>query len=262
MGLDTAARHNRRAEIDSDLWEHRDYAAAEGEGTAAMSLSILGRWAAGIPADLSWRASQPRSSGQTKKENIMTNTLGKYWWQTLASLTAVATVYAGIRQFFTDEVSAGVSTGKVIALVFFLGVGALTLIGIAIHRTKPRRGAAMVIIGVAPMALVGGLGLGMVVGLVALLTGNLGDKGWLAVGISSAVATAAALGAFSAWWNAAPARTSPRPRVSPISITLVVVGLLAAGAGVSMGLYAVAGIGAVLTIIGVGIWSRRTRTAS
>ena len=43
FGLEIVARHDRTAEIDSDLWEHRNYAAAEGEGPGSTSLSILGR---------------------------------------------------------------------------------------------------------------------------------------------------------------------------------------------------------------------------
>jgi len=48
---------------------------------------------------------------------MMTNAFGRSGWQVLAALDAVATVYGGIGQFFTDEVSVGVSAGKVVALV-------------------------------------------------------------------------------------------------------------------------------------------------
>lgn len=260
VGLDAGARHDRKAEIDSDLWEHRNHAASEGERPGAISLSIFGRWAAGIPADLSWRALQQHRSGRTMKESIMTNTLGKYWWQTLAVLTAVVTVYLGIRQFVTDEVSAGVSTGKVGALVLFVGAGALTLVGLAIKRTMPRRGVTMVMIGVLPAALVGGFGVGLVVGLVASLVGGEGWW-WLPVGIASAVATASGVGAFSAWWHAAPISATTDQRITLLPVAFVLGGLVAAGAGVGLGLLPLAGFGAVIALIGVGIWSRRTKTA-
>jgi hypothetical protein len=188
----------------------------------------------------------------------MTNALGGYWWQALAALTAVATIYGGIRQFMSEEVSAGVTAGKVVALIVFLGIGVMTLVGLAIHRANPRRGAATVMIGVAPAALVGGLGIGMVVGLVALMTGNLGDRGWLAVGIPSAVATAAGLGAFSAWWHATPGRVASGLRTVRLPMAFVVGGLLTAAAGVSMGLFPLVGVGAVIALVGVGIWRRRT----
>ena len=84
----------------------------------------------------------------------------------LAALTAGATVYAGVRQFFTDEVSVGVSPGKIGALVVFVGAGAVILLGLAVHRTRPRLGAGMVIGGLLPLALIGGFGIGIVVGLM------------------------------------------------------------------------------------------------
>jgi MFS family permease len=261
VGLDAGLRHDRRAEIDSDLWEHRNHASAEGEGSAATSFSILGRWAAGIPADLSWWASQVGRSGTTNKERFMSNTVGKYWWQGLAALTALVSVYQGIRQFFTDEVAVGISAGKIVGLVLFVTVGVLTMLGLAIHRTRPRRGAAMVIIGVLPVALVGGLGIGIVIGLVASLFGGEGWW-WVPVGIASALATAAAIGAFSAWWHAAPARAATSPRTISLPMALVLVGLVAAGAGVGVGLLPVAGLGAVIAIVGIAIVSRRIKTSS
>jgi hypothetical protein len=258
VGLEEGARHDRRAEIDSDLWEHRNHAAAEGERVATTSLSIFGRWAAGIPADLSWRALQPRHSGSTKKETMMAPTFVRYWWQALAALTAVGTVFAGIRQFFTDEVSVGVNAGKVGALVFFVSAGVLTLVGLAIQPTNPRRGARMVMIGVLPAALIGGLGVGIVVGLVASLTGGLGWW-WVPVGIASAVATAAGVGAFSVWWHAAPVSATNSQRIVVLPTALVVGGLVAAGAGVGLGWLTIpmVGFGAVIAFIGVGIWRRR-----
>ena len=53
LGLDASNRFDRRAEIESDLWEHRNHEASEGQSSTAASLSIVGRWLAGIPADLS-----------------------------------------------------------------------------------------------------------------------------------------------------------------------------------------------------------------
>jgi hypothetical protein len=57
LGLETERRRDRQEEISSDLWEHRNYATSEGEKPISTSLSILGRWMAGVPADISWRAS-------------------------------------------------------------------------------------------------------------------------------------------------------------------------------------------------------------
>lgn len=193
----------------------------------------------------------------------MTNTRGGYWWQTLAALTAGATLYAGIRQFFTDEVSAGISTGKVGALVLSVGAGTITLLGLAVLRTQPRRGAWMVMIGVLPAALVGLFGLGIIVGLVASLAGGEGWW-WMPVGIASAVATASGVGAFGAWWHAAPGSATTNKRINLLPIALVLGGLVAAGVGVGLGLFTVPllGLGAVACFVGINVWSRRSNATS
>jgi hypothetical protein len=50
---DVAAR--RRAEIESDLFEHDADARASGRREIALTLEVLGRVLSGMPADLSWR---------------------------------------------------------------------------------------------------------------------------------------------------------------------------------------------------------------
>jgi len=262
LGSEETARQNRRAEIESDLWEHRAHAAGEGEGSAVISLAILGRWAAGIPADVSWRSSQLRHSSGITKESIMTNILGRYWWQALAALTAVTTIYAGVRQFFTDEVSVGVSTGKVIALVLLVVPGCLIFLGLAVHRIRPRRGSMMVMIGVLPAALVGLFGIGMIIGLFASLARG-ESWWWLPVGVISVVATASGVGAFGAWWHADPASGATSRQIPLLPLAFMVGGLLTAGAGVIMGVLTIPLliVGSVACLIGVSIWSRRTYPA-
>jgi hypothetical protein len=262
LGSEEGSRQDRRAEIESDLWEHRNHATRKGDGSAAISLAILGRWMAGIPADVSWRFSQLHSSGGPTKESTMTHILGRYWWQALAALTAVATIYAGIRQFLTDEVSVGVSTGKIIALVFLAAAGILILLGLAIRRTMPRRGPLMVIVGVLPAAVAGLFGIGIILGLIASLTG--GEAWWwVPIGVTSAVATAAGVGAFGAWWHAQPVGATGNKRVILLPMGLVLGGLVIALAGVSTGLFPIPllMIGTVICLVGISVWSRRTHTS-
>ena len=188
--------------------------------------------------------------------------LSRYWWQTLAALTATVTIYAGVRQFVTDEVSAGVSAGKIIALVLFVAAGCLTLLGLAVHRTMPRRGPLMVIIGVLPAALVGLLGIGLIVGLVASLAGG-DDWWWLPVAVTSAVATAAGVGAFGAYWHAKPAGAPTNQRIPLLPVAFAVGGLVAAGVGVGLGVFTIPLllIGGISCLIAIGVWSRQTNTA-
>ena len=260
LGLEIERRSDRQAEISSDLWEHKNHAAAEGEGPIATSLSILGRWMAGVPADLSWRASYLLGGHNKKEQQVMSGGKVRNWWQWLAALTAIATIYMGVRQFMTDEVEAGVSAGKIGGLILLAGAGLLTIVGLAAFRNHPRRGAATVVIGVLPMALIGGLGLGNIVGLVSSIANGEGWW-WVPVGIASALATAAGIGAFSAWWHAPGAVETARPRALVPGL-LLAIGVLAAGFGVGTGMFPVAAAGALLAVAGLAIWTRRVRATA
>jgi hypothetical protein len=257
LGLERERRRDRQAEVSSDLWEHRNYAAAEGERPISTSLSILGRWIAGVPADLSWRASYLLGGNNNKERHAMSGAKVRYWWHWLAALTAVATIYFGVRQFMTDEVEVGVSAGKVGGLILLTGAGLVTIAGIALFRKQPRRGAATVIVGVLPVALAGGLGLGNIVGLISAIANGEGWW-WVPVGIASAAATAAGIGAFSAWWNAPGTVDEPRPRAL-VPALLLAIGVLAAGFGVGTGMFPVAAVGALIAVAGIAIWTRRVR---
>lgn len=268
LGLDGASRDDRQAEINSDLWEHRHSADAGGGGSATTALSILGRCVAGIPADMSWRLVQLRRRGQASKadmikENKMASMLGRYWWQTLAASAALGTIYLGIRQFVSDEVSTGISAGKVAALATFLAAGVVTLAGLATRRRMPRRGAVMVMAGLLPMALVGGLGIGLVIGLIASLIGDLGWW-WVPSGLGSAIATAAGLGAFSAFWNAAPTTAPTSRRIPVTSAAFVLLGLGIAAIGLVTGLYPgpLVGLGVLIGVAAIAVRSRSHSAAA
>ncbi len=260
LGLETERRRDRQEEISSDLWEHRNYAASEGEKPISTSLSILGRWMAGVPADLSWRASYVLGGTNKKEQQAMSGAKIRNWWQWLAALTAVATIYFGVRQFTTDEVEVGVSAGKIGGLILLIGAGLITFVGLALFGKHPRRGAATVIVGVLPVALVGGLGLGNIVGLISSIVNGQGWW-WLPVGVASAAATAAGIGAFSAWWNAPRVGEGPRPSFLVPGL-LLAIGVLAAGFGVGTGMFPVAAAGALIALSGIGIWTRRVRATA
>jgi hypothetical protein len=259
-GLNPDHRAERCDEIISDLWEHRSHAAAERQAAATTSLVILGRWLAGIPADLSWRAQAVRRRSN-RRDTSVTSSVIKNWWQVLSAITAVVSVYFGLRQYLTDEISTQVTPGKVGALIVFLAFGGLIVGGLANYRRSPRRGATMVMVGLAPVALLGGLGLGLIVGVVVAIADNEGWW-WLPTGIASLVATAAFLGAFSAWWNATPARAATSARSMLLPAVLIVIGLVVAvAAGLGMGLNALGLAGMAPAIIGLFMWSRRLKSA-
>lgn len=258
-GLEPGLRSERRAEIDSDLWEHRHQPAADLRSSSTLSLAIWGRWAAGIPADLSWRVSQRNRQSQ-RKELSVTNPFFRNWWQTLAVLAALGSGYLGVQQFVSHDVTVAITPGKVGGLVVFLGGGLLILLGLAMLRRYPRRGASLVMVGVTPTALIGGLGLGTVVGLIVSVVGGEGWW-WLPIAIISTIATAAGIGAFSAWWNATPARVGSDLRVLLMPALTILAGLLAGFAGLGMGLNLI-GLAGVVVGLGLVFWARRIRSAS
>ncbi|MCC6268383.1 MAG: hypothetical protein IT300_12490 [Dehalococcoidia bacterium] len=57
LGLDAGAKTDRRAEIESDLWEHGTSLHWSGRAALEMALRCL----LGIPADAAWRAEQART---------------------------------------------------------------------------------------------------------------------------------------------------------------------------------------------------------
>ena len=221
VGLEVEARRLRAGEIESDLWEHRSYAAFDRQRPGATSRSILGRCLAGIPSDLSWRATTNR------KELTVSNFFTRNWWQLLASLVAAFSVTVGIDQFQSDDVASGVTPGKIGGLVLFVGGGVLIVAGLLILRRARRRGAALVLVGLLPVALTGGFGLGLIAGLVMSIAGGEGWW-WLPLGVASALAFAAALGAFGVWRQAVP-NAEGRRMVAPFAV--IALGLLGMFAG-------------------------------
>jgi hypothetical protein len=261
VGLEPGTRSERRAEIDSDLWEHRHHLAADRQSSRMLSLAIWGRWAAGIPADLSWRAGQRRNHHSQRKELAVTNPIGRNWWQTLSVLAALGSGYLGVQQFVSDDVTAAITPGKAGGLVVFLGGGLLVLLGLAMFSRYPRRGAGLVMAGVVPTAVIGGLGLGTVLGLIISVVGSEGWW-WMPTAIISTIATAAGIGAFSAWWNAGPAGVDSHWRTVLLPAVTILAGLLAGFAGLGMGLSLLGLAGVVVFGLGLVFWARRVRSAT
>ncbi|HJU50995.1 MAG TPA: hypothetical protein VJ815_01560 [Acidimicrobiia bacterium] len=259
-GLEPELGSERRAEIDSDLWEHRQRAVADRQSEMATAFAIWGRWAGGVPADLSWRATQRRNRQSHRKDLSMINPFGRNWWQHLAALAALGSGYLGVQQFLSDDVTIAITPGKVGGLVTFLGGGLMVLFGLVVLRRYPRRGAGLVLIGLAPTALIGGLGLGTILGLIVALVGG-EEWWWLPTAIISTTATAAGVGAFGAWWNATPTRVGYSRRAMLVPVITILAGLLAGFAGVGMGIELMGLAGVVVVGLGVTFWARRLRSA-
>lgn len=66
-GLPPDERVGRRAEIESDLWEHKSDGRAHGKAVADIGYDILVRFVLGIPSDLLWRRGIRRSQLAARK---------------------------------------------------------------------------------------------------------------------------------------------------------------------------------------------------
>ena len=142
-GLTDDARRARRAELASDLWEHRSaYGAAGG-----TQLAILSRCVRGIPADLSWRWSRQQRSRRAAGR-VIARAAG--WSAALLSYVFLvathgwgATALVGLELYGSDwepgdvEVFSRISGAVLVLLV----------VGLLILRRRPRTGASLLALG-------------------------------------------------------------------------------------------------------------------
>lgn len=87
--LPEGVRDARRAELDSDLWEHASDATRLGSPDLLVALEMLERLLAGIPSDLSWRRmhlSVAEAATADGKERAMPESVAWHWWTVLAGL--------------------------------------------------------------------------------------------------------------------------------------------------------------------------------
>lgn len=143
-GLDPSVREERRAELASDLWEHR---ATDG-ATWATQLAIVSRCLRGAPADLSWRRSRARRRRALSDRAQLLRGLG---WAVAGIAYAVlvaqhawlATALVGLDLYGADWQPGDVELWSRIgaALLLALVGGALLL------RPAPRTGVGLVAAG-------------------------------------------------------------------------------------------------------------------
>ena len=74
-------REARRAEIDSDLWEHAHAANDVSADPQSVAGQILARCLLGIVADLTWRVQMAAGPGRLEKEGVsMNERVRRNWW--------------------------------------------------------------------------------------------------------------------------------------------------------------------------------------
>jgi hypothetical protein len=150
-GLDPEAREARRAEIESDLWEHQAWARGTSEEPADTGLHLLARLVLGVPADLAWRRTCQRTGASLSAG--VTKGLTKMGKRMVAGVAAGATLVVGLwLVLLTGAGNLGrwATGGERWMLLFGLQAfvaGALLLAGVVATRRSPRVGAGLVIAG-------------------------------------------------------------------------------------------------------------------
>ena len=153
-GLPEDERAARRAEIDSDLWEHTHFGAEAGQRPADTGFDILTRLLLGIPADLAWRRAlvQPaaqRRPGTSQAPPITTRGV-KMLRRLVALVAIVLTATTGLFLLYnglgllTDEAR---ETWMLRFGLWETATGAVLLLGLLATARWPRVGTTFIALG-------------------------------------------------------------------------------------------------------------------
>lgn len=137
-GLVAEAGERRREEMRSDLHEHQAYLGA----TRAQQLEVAGRLVRGLPADLSWRASQDRARHVSSSPPVVRRLTGG-----VLAILAAFEIWAGVGTLTAD------GAGPVYTVVLFAGA-AMAGAGLVLRQTAPRRSTLLLVAAAAVPALV------------------------------------------------------------------------------------------------------------
>jgi hypothetical protein len=158
-GLPENERTARRAEINSDLWEHTHFAAESGQRPTDTGFEILTRLLLGVPADLTWRRALLRSTAQRQPRTSQarqTTTGGLQMARRLVSaLTVIMTAMIGLFLLLNgfDKLTAEGREAWMLRLGFWeASAGALLLLGLLTTARWPRVGTILIAVGAVAAA--------------------------------------------------------------------------------------------------------------
>ena len=144
--LDPAIRDARRAEIESDLWEHRREAGLANLRPGQTGLEIVARWLLGIPADLTWRRGVPRTGRARDGGGVMSVRSSGNWWIVPALVLAGLHLFVGVANLDPGWAPPQPQVDPMAVLIVVFGVAAG--IGVALRNRAPKLGSLLVLSGV------------------------------------------------------------------------------------------------------------------
>lgn len=149
-GLSADVRVARRAELESDLWEHRQWSTTEGRRSSRLAIEIVERLFAGMAADLSWRVEHRRLRRQEIRPlggGTVIDLLKKHGMMALTGALGVLTISLAIAAAAFDDIEP-----SQVAILFVAGL--LILGGLVAMRRGLRGGRTAVALGaIVPGAL-------------------------------------------------------------------------------------------------------------
>ena len=144
-GLPADVTEARRAELTSDLYEHRTEARETGVSERRTSVEILTRLVEGMAADVSWRRAQ-RSRARSTRMTIESDRRGYPLWLTIvAALMGAFALLAGTAGGINALVEADAETEEWALLMVVTGV--LILGGLWLASRAPLASVVMVVLG-------------------------------------------------------------------------------------------------------------------
>jgi hypothetical protein len=150
LGLEPVLRTMRRAELESDLWEHRQWSTTEGRRPGRLAVEIVERLLAGMAADLSWRVEHRRLRRQEIRPlggGIMIGLLKRHGMMALTVALGVLTISLAIAAAAFGDVQRSQVAAMLVAGLVLLG-------GLVAMRRGLRGGRTAVALGaIVPGAL-------------------------------------------------------------------------------------------------------------
>jgi len=204
-GLPPETRAARRDEIDDDLWCQFEESLVLGRSARSLRVEVLLRLLLGLPADISWRLSQPgaRSARGERNTSMSTRMVGALWVVAGATLVSAAIVVAVLGQVS--------SLGGLGVLVLAAGtVGAVAFVGAVLGLVWEFRGRLGRL-----SALGGGVA---VLGMVLVVLDA--SPSWVLLPLGSAILV----------WDLARARAIPRALAIVLGASSIVMLVPLAGA--------------------------------
>jgi hypothetical protein len=148
-GLAPEVRDRRRAEVVSDLWEHRHWDARSGTGEWSCGARLLTRLVAGLAADASWRLSKSMAA-RFPAEVALAVGPGASWHGRTATVYVLLLMAGSFALVPYTMIAFGDAVGA--SSVGLAGIGALVLFA-GLHSASAARATILMVTGAVPLAL-------------------------------------------------------------------------------------------------------------